>query len=492
MSNKSDGRKVVVIGLDGMAWHTLDKLFKHDAMPYLKNITKNSLRGILKSTIPPMTPPAWTSIATGVNPGKHGIFDFVIHRKNRLACSLDVQYPRIHEMIALKGMKSVCINQPLTYPITRIKGSHVLSDWMSPVFDVFPSWLKDVVPNYQNLNPNLEKNITKLIKASKDRVHSAISLMEKIDWNLFWIIYSESDFICHIAYDKLLEGDKQLLEVFKLIDKSIGIAHNLSDMLVIVSDHGFKKYNYTISVNSILDKLGFVKKTWTKRTKEISDFTVHNYKQKKVKIPSIIHRWFSRKPLLKETFKGLFKLVTGREITAECPYPDPELSQAYVPSHSCFGVYTKNDSIAEIVIKTTRKYRFIGNAWKREKVFSGPHVVLAPHVMLLPKFNKGFTFAGSRITPTIISKGTVYDHHPDGIVIISGENIHPVWLKHPVETVDVVPTILRYMSLPLPINTDGKNLPNIDYPENEVRYYDYLKHWQLIRQIQLKKSKLSI
>ena len=93
------GKKVAVIGLDGMAWHILDKLFKHDAMPYLKSITEKCLKGILKSTIPPWTVPAWTSIATGVNPGKHGAFDFLIFSDNynpRLVNSYDVCYPRIH------------------------------------------------------------------------------------------------------------------------------------------------------------------------------------------------------------------------------------------------------------------------------------------------------------------------------------------------------------------------------------------------------------
>ncbi|MCD6446276.1 hypothetical protein J7L49_05780, partial [Candidatus Bathyarchaeota archaeon] len=220
--------------------------------------------------------------------------------------------------------------------------------------------------------------------------------------------------------------------------------------------------------------------------------TIHNYREKKVKIPSFIHQRISGKPLLKKTLKGLFKLVTGRKVTAECPYPDPELSQAYTPSHSCFGIYTKNDSITEIILKTARKYEFIENAWKREEVFNGPYVNFAPNIMLLPKFDKGFTFAGPRITPTIISKGTVYDHHPDGIAIISGNGVHPKWLKQTVETVDIVPTILHYMSLPLPINTDGKFLPNINYPISEVKYYNYLKHWQLIKQVQLKKSKLAI
>jgi len=91
--------------------------------PNLKRVVRKSVRGVLKSTILPLTPMAWTSIATGVNPGKHGIFDFVKFDESyntRLVTSFDVKYPRIHEMVALKGLKSVCINQLLTCPVIKI------------------------------------------------------------------------------------------------------------------------------------------------------------------------------------------------------------------------------------------------------------------------------------------------------------------------------------------------------------------------------------
>jgi len=86
-------KRVAVIGLDGMAWHILHRLFTYDAMPNLKKLSEKSLKGVLKSTIPPCTPPAWTSIATGVNPGKHGIFNFITLNENyetRLVTSEDV------------------------------------------------------------------------------------------------------------------------------------------------------------------------------------------------------------------------------------------------------------------------------------------------------------------------------------------------------------------------------------------------------------------
>src|SRR4051794_22833378 len=69
--------RAVVIGLDGAAWHLLDPMIDRGVMPRLAALRNAGSSGILRSTVPTYTPPAWTSAATGVNPGAHGIYGFV-------------------------------------------------------------------------------------------------------------------------------------------------------------------------------------------------------------------------------------------------------------------------------------------------------------------------------------------------------------------------------------------------------------------------------
>ena len=69
--------KSVAIGLDGAAWHLLDPLLTAGVMPRLAALNARGAWGSLKSTVPTYTPPAWTSAATGVNPGRHGIYGFI-------------------------------------------------------------------------------------------------------------------------------------------------------------------------------------------------------------------------------------------------------------------------------------------------------------------------------------------------------------------------------------------------------------------------------
>src|SRR5918996_207236 len=69
-------KRAVVVGLDGAAWHLLEPMIGAGAMPRLAALKARGASGILSSTVPTYTPPAWTSAITGVNPGRHGVFGF--------------------------------------------------------------------------------------------------------------------------------------------------------------------------------------------------------------------------------------------------------------------------------------------------------------------------------------------------------------------------------------------------------------------------------
>ncbi|MCK5687824.1 alkaline phosphatase family protein, partial [Myxococcota bacterium] len=50
---------LLIIGLDGATWPVLDKLIDAGHMPALKKLLEKSIRGPLRSTVPPATFPAW-------------------------------------------------------------------------------------------------------------------------------------------------------------------------------------------------------------------------------------------------------------------------------------------------------------------------------------------------------------------------------------------------------------------------------------------------
>ena len=74
--------RTLLIGLDGATFTVLDPLMDGTCaegvvMPYLASLRGKGYSAKLKSTAHPLTPPAWTSVATGRTPGHHGIYDFV-------------------------------------------------------------------------------------------------------------------------------------------------------------------------------------------------------------------------------------------------------------------------------------------------------------------------------------------------------------------------------------------------------------------------------
>jgi len=97
--------------------------------PHLNSMLERAAR---LECIPPITPSSWPSIMTGVNPGKHGLFSFHYldrtTRERRIVSSLDLEHPRIHEMLAFNGVGNIMVNPIPDYPIIPVKGSVVISN----------------------------------------------------------------------------------------------------------------------------------------------------------------------------------------------------------------------------------------------------------------------------------------------------------------------------------------------------------------------------
>jgi predicted AlkP superfamily phosphohydrolase/phosphomutase len=69
--------RVVVVGLDGLDPGRVKKLMQAGRLPYLARLAERGTFTELGTTLPPISPVAWSTFMTGVNPGKHNIFDFL-------------------------------------------------------------------------------------------------------------------------------------------------------------------------------------------------------------------------------------------------------------------------------------------------------------------------------------------------------------------------------------------------------------------------------
>jgi predicted AlkP superfamily phosphohydrolase/phosphomutase len=117
--------RVLLLGIDGITYSVLDPAFEAGHMPRLKKLLADGASGILTSTIPHYTPPGSTSIFTGVNPGKHGIFGFTIgnvQRRGGLVRLDRVQVPALWNAANAQGARIGLFNIPMCYPPPRVQG----------------------------------------------------------------------------------------------------------------------------------------------------------------------------------------------------------------------------------------------------------------------------------------------------------------------------------------------------------------------------------
>lgn len=73
----SPARRVVILGIDAMDYGIVSRLMKEGRMPAFASMAREGTFLPLETSMPPLSPVAWTNLITGMNPGGHGVFDFL-------------------------------------------------------------------------------------------------------------------------------------------------------------------------------------------------------------------------------------------------------------------------------------------------------------------------------------------------------------------------------------------------------------------------------
>lgn len=119
-------RRTLAVGLDAACWEYLDPLVNSGRAPTLRRLIDTGVSGTLTSTIPAITPVAWSSIITGKNPGKHGVFDMLARRPG----SRDFSPVNAHSRVGTPfwqrlnecGYRVGLVNVPFSHPPDELQG----------------------------------------------------------------------------------------------------------------------------------------------------------------------------------------------------------------------------------------------------------------------------------------------------------------------------------------------------------------------------------
>ena len=252
--------KLTVLSIDGLSHSLLVRLMKEGFMPTFARLCEadGQLR-TMRSEYPAISCVAWTSYATGMNPGKHGIYGF-IDRKPR---SYELAFPNgsnicgdtIWEILSRNGKKVFGMNVPCTYPPRKVNGI-LIGGFLAPSVDriAYPSKYGHILKKtgYRidvdvTLGRTSKKDFLKdLMLTLQKRSEAMFHFLGKEHWDFFHTHIMGTDRINHFLLRHYENDDPSLKRAFCEFYRSIdGVLTELVERigedapLLVVSDHGF-------------------------------------------------------------------------------------------------------------------------------------------------------------------------------------------------------------------------------------------------------------
>lgn len=272
--------RACIIGLDGVPYTIITSLCE-SVMPRTREILSTGCIAPMTVTVPEISSVSWSTFMTGKNPGEHSIFGFTDLKEGgydlRFPSFRDLKAKTIWEVAGKKGLRSVVINQPSTYPARSIPGV-LISGFVAIELE------KSVAP--LSYYPELEKKNYRVdidtAKCATDpellfrSLHELLDLRrnvmddlwERESWSIMEIVVTGTDRLHHFMWDAYEDTSspfhERFLEYYAAVDRFIGYAHEKAaatagcDHFFILSDHGFCKTQREVYVNSVLRSAGFL------------------------------------------------------------------------------------------------------------------------------------------------------------------------------------------------------------------------------------------
>lgn len=480
--------KVIVIGIDAASFDLIRPWVDQGKLQNLKYLVDNGCAGILESTIPPLSPVAWTSFYTGVNPGKHGIFDFFektsddhrIRIVNRSKC----QAMPIWWYLNQAGYKTGMVNIPMTYPPDDVNGC-MISGLDTPSIKnefTFPATLKGEIMGSVGSyiieldhNPRLMENpemyVKELINIIDIREKTVRYLTNKYTFDFFMVVFTAADRIQH-SFWKFIDKDHPyysnefedaIFRIYKRIDEAVGrIIAPLDDStdIIVMSDHGMCSVHKTVNINRWLmenDYLHLKNETSASKLKDIFRRSKRRFfNTGEMILWDHFIDWTRTRAFYVGSWGNISINLKGR-FPGGIVNPGDEYE------------LLRNDIIKKIeqLCDSETGQPVLKSVLKREDIYTGNYVKDAPDLILIwnEKYNglkpTQERLRGKGSTDIIkISDTFCGDHSPNGIVIVKslvvkrGSTIKA-------KITDICPTILYMTGLPVPESMDGKVLTEI-------------------------------
>jgi predicted AlkP superfamily phosphohydrolase/phosphomutase len=466
---------------------------------------------------------------TGVNPAKHGIYDFVQRVpgsvRRQVVHHNQIRANTLFQIAGQAGLNVGAVNVPLTYPPPRLNGFAV-SGMLTPGPDspfTYPPELKEELNRVAKpyildvwWKRYMEKQavtfVEELTECLRHRTTAIRYLIENRQWDLFVAVLTEVDRIQHSLWRYLdVEENPSLLERLenrKIHDAAIAFFHTLDVMigsiirslpaeadLVIISDHGFGPMLRKFYVNSWLRNEGFL---------NVHVERLHSLQRRK-KLRETLRKTAAFLRL--QHVAGKARRIAGRQRASRMiPYDvleciDWHSTLCYAASYSEQGIYLnvkgrepfgtvspgpEYERERERIITTMKTLRDPSanrslriDIYKKEEIYAGPYLDNAPDIIFA--IDDGAYLADIGLEEKIFVESNwltgTGTHRSDGIFIAAGPDIGAYAGLPEANIIDVAPTVLHLLRLPVPNDMEGRVLADIlagELAKNPISYCEPL------------------
>jgi predicted AlkP superfamily phosphohydrolase/phosphomutase len=488
-------RKVVVIGWDAATFTALDPLLQAGALPNLARLIEQGRSGTLRSTLHPLSPTAWSSFMTGMNPGKHGIYDFVSLRDRgefTLTHGSHVAQSPIWARLSRAGKRVAVLNVPMTYPPARVNG-YLIAGMDTPAhardYTYPPELLAQLEARFgpytvdvrargwpwQSVEAFTQEYVRKLCASVRQQgeVVAHLATQEKLDF--VTAVFTATDRVQH-ALGHLLAGeirpDDGIGQVYRACDAATGqILAALGEgwTILLMSDHGASAYDRVFRLNSWLEQQGLLQLAPAPRQSRL-DYWWGPVRRRLARLvgagavgeedgaQQLMQRivWPESKAFALGAFGSIYLATAERfpygsitdpaEVEKLCRHISTELLAAHDPE------------TGQPIVAAVHRGR---------DLYAGPFSHFAPDLLLEthedyfvrlaePGGAQVAGKAGRYATRSLLHTGK---HTPDGILVAAGEPVAPAAARlQGAHIMDLAPTILYLNGLPVPESMDGRPL----------------------------------
>jgi predicted AlkP superfamily phosphohydrolase/phosphomutase len=510
--------KVLVIGLDGVTFDLLGPWIDAGELPNLRRLMQQGTSGTLRSTLPPISSSSWSSFATGVNPGKHGLVDFVYPGADSYKVSMVNATSRrtraLWNWLNDAGYTVGLLGIPTTYPPEPVDG-FMISGFLAPGPTsewAYPRELKEelraelgefqLAPDerYRSTR-HLDRFLDDLEASVENRTQAALYLLRKKNWDLFTVVYWDTDMVQHETW-RLLDPThprhdapeahaqrERILRFHRKVDADVGrlLAEVDSDTLIVVmSDHGFGPVHSFFLTNNWLADIGLLKfkqspVTATKRLLFRLGYT-----------PLGMFRIAKALGLGRLRKKVRFQQKAGLLNRLFLSFDDIDWSRTRAFSIGSFGqVYinlagaypqgivqpgAEYEELKESMVREAMALRdprtnepLVERVYRRQDLYDGPYISRTPDLIVQPRGWEYMAFGhadfGSNKLVEPIT-GLSGHHRLEGILILAGAGVRPGAAVDNASILDLTPTILHALGVAVPADLDGRVLSEAFEPSS--------------------------